>query len=295
MKNKFTSSLIGIFCCALIGISLFLSFTPSVNAASRAVTGYAWSDNIGWIQMNPSPGGVFLDDTNGNLSGYAWSDNIGWVNFNPTGPYPTSPNSGVKMNMSTGQISGWARACAGMNDISSPPINQTQANNTCTGWTRTDGWDGWIRLRGNFHGVWIEDVAAPDPDEFRNWAWGSDDASGVALEGDEVIGWISFNRLNCDANRDGFSDGTPPGCPSIGTSVSDYKVMTTFAPTINTAPTVTNLTESAPNYCVTGSQRFLSFTIQDDPGDQVSYTTEDGFGNKIDACSGSVNIPSGQS
>ena len=293
-----------IFLLLVFAVAAFFVFfgerLEKVEAGSNDnVFGWAWSENIGWISFNNTSGGggvdygVNIDTSTGLLSGYAWSSTgpdtgIGWISFCSEVNTTNCPNSisdlagcpfapcQANYNSANDEVSGWARAYRAID-----PQGQTLG-----------GWDGWIRLRGNFHGVWIEDVAAPDPDEFRNWAWGSDDASGVALEGDEVIGWISFNRLNCDANRDGFSDGTPPGCPSIGTSVSDYKVMTTFAPTINTAPTVTNLTESAPNYCVTGSQRFLSFTIQDDPGDQVSYTTEDGFGNKIDACSGSVNIPS---
>jgi uncharacterized membrane protein len=65
-----------------------------------AVTGKAWGENIGWINLNPSTGGV-LHDGVGNLSGYAWGENVGWINFNPSG-------AGVKIDSTTGAFSGMA-------------------------------------------------------------------------------------------------------------------------------------------------------------------------------------------
>ena len=44
------------------------------------------------------------------------------------------------------------------------------------------------------------------------WAWSSN------------IGWISMNSLNCDANGDGKSDGSPPACPPPGTVMANYGV-----------------------------------------------------------------------
>lgn len=80
--------------------------------------------------------GVKVDTNNGKVSGYAWSNNIGWVSFNrsDTGAPPSDdPGSNViaKFNRTKGDfdgtISGWARVLSGMD---SP----------------TDGWDGWIHL-----------------------------------------------------------------------------------------------------------------------------------------------------
>ncbi len=55
--------------------------------------------------------------TNGNLSGYAWSDKIGWTIFNPSMPPnpPTLPNQSANIPLS-GPATGWARALA--NDAS---------------------------------------------------------------------------------------------------------------------------------------------------------------------------------
>lgn len=73
---------------------------PGVTVTDSAVTGYTWGENVGWINLNPTYGGV-TNDGNGNLSGYAWGENVGWINFNPTG-------SQVIINSSTGDFSGYA-------------------------------------------------------------------------------------------------------------------------------------------------------------------------------------------
>lgn len=81
----------------------WINFNPSqggVTVTDSAVTGYAWGENVGWINLSPTYGGV-TNDGNGNLSGYAWGENIGWINFNPTG-------SQVVINNSTGDFSGYA-------------------------------------------------------------------------------------------------------------------------------------------------------------------------------------------
>ncbi|MFA4890562.1 MAG: hypothetical protein WC587_02980 [Candidatus Paceibacterota bacterium] len=107
--------------------ALFILFghTPILKAAGAVpVTGYAWSDTIGWIEFKPAFGGVSLDDTTGLFSGYAWSDNIGWINFAPASGFPEAPNYGAKMDVSTGNVSGWAKAIAADNN----------------------GWDGWISM-----------------------------------------------------------------------------------------------------------------------------------------------------
>lgn len=134
--------------------------------------------------------GVNINNTTGLFSGYAWSENIGWIKFGAplkiaTENYPTcppttcpggSPNYPARLDSSTGKVTGWARACAGT------------VNGDCNSSTRTDGWDGWILLGpivkgGTDYGVYIDPTTSPA--QFKNWAWGSD-----------VVGWISFNCSN---------------------------------------------------------------------------------------------------
>jgi len=161
-------------------IGALLMFPHTVRAsASQNVSGWAWSENMGWISFNNTSGGgavdygVNVDTTTGIFSGYAWSENIGWISFNraDTGVPPTAPYNGseayvAKMDLGSFQITGWARALA--QDL---------------------GWDGWIKFAGtaqdgSSYGVTIDD----DTGEFTGFAFGGD-----------VLGWISFNCANTNS------------------------------------------------------------------------------------------------
>ena len=53
----------------------------SVSSSSAGITGYAWGENIGWINL--APDGVPLSlSSQGVISGWAWGENTGWINFN---------------------------------------------------------------------------------------------------------------------------------------------------------------------------------------------------------------------
>lgn len=167
----------------------FLGVKKAETGLSDNVSGWAWSDNIGWISFNNTTDGsannygVDISDT-GIFSGYAWSDNIGWITFNrtDTGAPPGPPDYGTylaQVDLDSGQVSGWARALS-----------------------YGDGWDGWIKLRDTNYGVLIDNnPASPTYQQFSGWAWG-----------DMVMGWISFNCLN-----------------QAECGTSDYKVRTSFA------------------------------------------------------------------
>jgi hypothetical protein len=174
--------------------------------------------------------GAVATPKEGKFIGYAWAgggedafgiptSTIGWINFAPAGPYPAAPNYSAKVSTTTGEVSGWARACSVFQAGCSGPLKPS---------SETGGWDGWIKFRGPNYGVWIDtSPVPPNPDEFRNWAWGGDDSTSTA-----VIGWISFNVKNCDVNNngtyEGAAEGAPAGCPTSGTAY-DYKVMTGFS------------------------------------------------------------------
>ena len=61
----------------------FGATNSNVVVTDSTLTGYAWGENTGWINLAPTNGGV-VNDGEGNLSGYAWGEGAGWVNFNPT-------------------------------------------------------------------------------------------------------------------------------------------------------------------------------------------------------------------
>jgi hypothetical protein len=77
---------------------------PAAVALSDAsgITGYAWGDELGWINFTPSSGGLNLNPNTGAVVGMAWSATTGWINFAPT-------NGGVSIN-TNGEFTGWAWA-----------------------------------------------------------------------------------------------------------------------------------------------------------------------------------------
>jgi len=179
--------------CVLLGSAAVFSLTPqrARSAISTALAGWAWSDTIGWISMNCAQASGSTCATsnynitmnaNGTLSGYAWSDTLGWISANETAGCPSGT---CQPSVQGGQLTGWLRACGGKNDTTTSPTNQTVPNNTCTGWTRTDGWDGWISLSGASGSVSWGVTYNSSTGAFGGYAWGS-----------AVVGWVDFSQVH---------------------------------------------------------------------------------------------------
>jgi len=275
-----------------IVIILTLTLVKNVEAGcqSHKIFGYAWSENIGWISFscgncdndfngnldggscgNGSSVDYGVDvDQNGILSGYAWSENIGWISFadfDGDGDVdendkkilgsPCAPNCQAAVNLTTNEVSGWARALVATSG--------------------SGGWNGWIKLKGTIAGGTPYGVILNknvNPNEFEKWAWGGDDNVQEA-----VIGWVSFNRVNCDTDKNGFSNGQG-SCPAIGTPISNYKVSAIF----NFPPTATDLKVVTDNYCNCISEQnqecfgstsnppiILTWTFIDSDGDSQKF------------------------
>lgn len=209
------------------------------------VSGWIWSDNIGWISLNNITDGssynygVNIDISTGLFSGYAWSDSVGWISFNrsDTGTPPGPPYDGGEDFIACLDFPGVGQDCDGVVDYK------------VFGWARTvntgDGWDGWIKLRDDVvyaDGVFLNDST----NEFEGWAWSDD------------FGWISFNCIE---------DGT---C-----ATSDYKAE--YSPPPNQPPTCTSLS-ALPTTGVTPLD--VSFTGEgsDSDGTIVQYEFDFGFG-----------------
>ena len=117
--------------------------------------------------------GVTLNKSTGNISGYAWSQSVGWISFNrcgtddncmtsdgdtgnpPFAPYNTGSGAIARYNSANGEITGWAKILS-MGD------------------------SGWIKLRknsgdsGSVYGVSL------NSDDFSGWAW-NDDENGSGI------------------------------------------------------------------------------------------------------------------
>lgn len=118
-----TSSISSTYKYAWSNVGGWVNFNPTnggVTVTSTALTGYAWSANDGWINFSPTEGGV-KNDGAGNLSGFAWDETAGWVDF-----------SGVKID-AAGKFTG--EATGGTVDGTSYALNFNCTNcNVVTTW-----------------------------------------------------------------------------------------------------------------------------------------------------------------
>jgi hypothetical protein len=236
---------------------------------------------VGWISFNctntdccaTSSYGVNIN-SDGTFSGYAWSENIGWISFSPPAPYPTcpAPTCPFPPNYSAClDLPGPGQVCDGAGDYK------------VTGWAQAispignpnaGGWDGWILLgpifqNGTDYGVWLDTSSGP-PYEFKGWAWGSD-----------VVGWISFNCSNqgvCGTSNykvltsfsinnppyvepgsptttnEEYCDNSPTGLISIqwkymdndGDPQAEYNLQVATDPAFNPADIILDYTASSP-------------------------------------------------
>lgn len=116
------------------------AFNPSSLAENdyKVASGFAWNDNVGWINFGTSTervaGRVYVSNT--DLRGYAWGENIGWISFNCLNDDSCNNSNYAVANNGTGGLSGYA-------------------------WGENIGWI-------NFDGVNIDRVTGT----FSGWAWG---------------------------------------------------------------------------------------------------------------------------
>ncbi len=70
-----------LFLIALVTAVCALPAQASPTSGTVQGSAYAWGENVGWINLSPSGGGLFVTDN--AMHGYAWSKQYGWINFNP--------------------------------------------------------------------------------------------------------------------------------------------------------------------------------------------------------------------
>lgn len=180
MKNK-KFLIIFVSIAIVLGLS---AANKSIAGPADNVSGFAWSENIGWISFNNTSGGgainygVNIDPSTGNFSGYAWSENIGWIDF-----------SSAVLDLSSFKVSGWLRALS-----------------------NGGGWDGWIKLAkaADDSGANYQVSVDKSTGDFSGWAWGSD-----------VVGWVNFKGLNYKVVTT-LSSNQPPASPTFSSPVETW-------------------------------------------------------------------------
>ena len=150
MKKKIFKTLLYISFVAVLGFA-------AVNVV-QATTGnvetqkWAWGTNIGWVNFNPTHGGVTVYDD--HLEGYAWGENIGWIRL--------------------GSYDG-----GGAHTYANDAATTYGVNNDGAGNLSGYAWGtniGWINFSPTHGGVTVD----PTTGEFDGYAWA------------ENVGWISF-------------------------------------------------------------------------------------------------------
>ncbi len=80
-----------------------------VYVYNNRLDGFAYSELTGWISMKPLGGGV-MNNGSGALSGYAYSDIGGWIRFDPSlGGVIINPSTGEFSGNAYGELVGWIR------------------------------------------------------------------------------------------------------------------------------------------------------------------------------------------
>ncbi len=236
-----------------------------LSAEAAGLSGYAWSENIGWVKFNGANYGVMADTATGELSGFAWSENIGWVRFDPPGPYPYNPAYSGRYDVSDNKFKGWARSCAATAD----PRHCGTGNNPDAG-----GWEGWLKLSGN--GYSVEQVGNATAGCFLNgYAWGG-----------MVIGWLKFSGQNyqvtiSDCLTGGSGPPPPPGLLSCAFTASPTRILSgnssildwrcQNAANCSIAPGIGSVNRAGGSRSVRPSQT-TTYTLTCDDGD--TQTTE---------------------
>jgi hypothetical protein len=239
---------------------------------------------LGWVSFNciNEPGscgignnyGVNINPTTLDVTGYAWSNNYGWLKFGGLSGFPTATGT-VASNAKfvgtytggnfNGYIQGWARFC-------SPAANPE----TCSGFVENDkngGWDGWVSLKSTTAPLYGVNVAS---NIISGYAWGGNN------NGKNPVGWISFGgtaptyNVNIATNNtvlDFYASPSPSASPFTTTLYWNSLNGTPFtsctadsAPTLNTAnvPEWNTATSLTPNV-LSGSR---SVTV---PYDTTNY------------------------
>ena len=121
---------------------------PGAEVLDFNLIGWMWGENVGWINLSCQNNATCADssfgvanDGYGILSGFAWGENIGWINFSPTTCLP-DPTCGVRIDAATGYFQGraWGENVGWISfSDGGPPVGHTTRTSWCQGFAGPPG------------------------------------------------------------------------------------------------------------------------------------------------------------
>jgi hypothetical protein len=155
-------ALMAVIVLGLVGVALRPGSGQAYAATlPPAANKWAWGTNVGWVNFNPTHGGVTVYSD--HLEGYAWGENVGWIRL---GTY-TGGGSHTYANDAAGTY--------GVN-------NDGVGNLSGYAWGTNIGW---INFHPTHDQVWVDPVTG----DFDGYAWA------------ENVGWIHFKNTTGNAYK----------------------------------------------------------------------------------------------
>ncbi|MEA2092614.1 MAG: LamG-like jellyroll fold domain-containing protein [Patescibacteria group bacterium] len=171
----------------LLSLILFFASPVSAECTGGSVSGWAWSDNIGWISLScENEGGdvdyaLDIDAGTGLVSGYAWSEVVGWISFEQS-DLTDCPEGTCEARKVDGVLTGWAK------------VIDTDEEGIYYG-----DYDEWVSLSGT----------ADDATEYGVEVDDMENITGGYAWGDQTLGWVEFGYS-------GSGGGIPEVLPGVG-------------------------------------------------------------------------------
>ncbi len=248
------------------------SSTSCVSTGTYRITGYAWSDSTGWIDLSCTNSGMcgtsnfgLWVDNSGNISGCAWSDSQGWISASPSDLTGCPNGTCTAVINSNGSFSGWLKTLS----------------------ADGNGWDGWIGLRGtagtSTYGV------VDTSGNLSGYAWGQ-----------EVLGWINFGYASttyslCTPVNVCSGQNVVNSCTGATVQVCPYScyagACTVPSPSYVPTSGYTGQLQVKPNLLASGNATYAHWNVTNANACTVSGTNGDSWSGLASPATGATSSP----
>jgi hypothetical protein len=213
MKIKIISKFFLFFAAGLLFV-----FGMVAGVRADEISGWLWGGSedanvgtntgVGWISMRDSSYVVNIPQSDGELSGYAWSDNLGWVSFN-TSDLSGCPGGTCSARREGSKLAGWARVLGIKTEYEKVPSNSG-------GWQGFIDLSG-VSISGNkFSGYgWNGETAGSGSNYADGLGWISFDGAEIICVPSNVSYTCLHESVDCDLANAGKTVERKASCQSF--------------------------------------------------------------------------------